>query len=84
MLKARIVLVTGRLLGWAGLQESYQTLSNEVVQRYDTSLKTIRAIGFSAMMHRELHYLLPIGSIKQRRNRWKPILPTRFLQKNKA
>lgn len=36
---------------WIGLQESYRELSNEVEQRYDTSLKSIAAIGFSAMMH---------------------------------
>lgn len=36
---------------WAGLQESYRELNNEVMQRYDASLKTIGAIGFSAMMH---------------------------------
>jgi sugar (pentulose or hexulose) kinase len=33
------------------LQESYQNLSNEVVEKFDTQLKTIGAIGFSAMMH---------------------------------
>ena len=36
---------------WKGLQESYWNLSNEVSEKYDTSLKTISAIGFSAMMH---------------------------------
>ncbi len=36
---------------WAGLQESYRKLSNEVLEKYNTPLKTIGAIGFSAMMH---------------------------------
>jgi len=36
---------------WAGLQESYRKLCNEVSEKYGTPLKTIGAIGFSAMMH---------------------------------
>jgi sugar (pentulose or hexulose) kinase len=36
---------------WAGLQESYQNLSTEVSEKYGVTLKTIGAIGFSAMMH---------------------------------
>ena len=36
---------------WAGLQESYQNLSSEVQEKYKTTLKTVGAIGFSAMMH---------------------------------
>ncbi|HVM71970.1 MAG TPA: FGGY-family carbohydrate kinase [Anaerolineales bacterium] len=36
---------------WAGLQESYRKLSQDVLEKYDTPLKTIGAIGFSAMMH---------------------------------
>ncbi len=36
---------------WTGLQESYQKLSNEIVENYDTQLQTIGAIGFSGMMH---------------------------------
>src|SRR5512142_194449 len=36
---------------WAGLQESYRKLSSEVFEKYNTPLKTIGAIGFSAMMH---------------------------------
>ncbi len=36
---------------WAGLQESYRNLSKEVLEKYNTPLKTIGAIGFSAMMH---------------------------------
>ncbi|HSL44190.1 MAG TPA: FGGY-family carbohydrate kinase [Anaerolineales bacterium] len=36
---------------WTGLQESYRKLSNEVSEKYNTRLKTIGAIGFSAMMH---------------------------------
>jgi sugar (pentulose or hexulose) kinase len=36
---------------WSGLQESYRNLSNDVFEKYNTPLKTIGAIGFSAMMH---------------------------------
>ena len=36
---------------WAGLQECYRTLSNDVVEQYNTPLTAIGAIGFSAMMH---------------------------------
>ena len=36
---------------WAGLQNSFQNLSSEVLENYNTPLKTIGAIGFSAMMH---------------------------------
>jgi len=36
---------------WIGLQESYRKLRNEVFEKYDTSLQTIGAIGFSGMMH---------------------------------
>ena len=36
---------------WTGLQESYRQLSNEISEKYNSSLKTIGAIGFSAMMH---------------------------------
>lgn len=36
---------------WAGLQDSYRKLSSEVFENYNTPLKTIGAIGFSAMMH---------------------------------
>jgi sugar (pentulose or hexulose) kinase len=36
---------------WAGLQESYRNLCKEVSEKYNTPLKTIGAIGFSAMMH---------------------------------
>ena len=36
---------------WAGLQESYRQLSNDVFQQYHTPLTAIGAIGFSAMMH---------------------------------
>jgi len=36
---------------WTGLQESYRGLSNEVFEKYNTPLKTLSAIGFSAMMH---------------------------------
>jgi sugar (pentulose or hexulose) kinase len=36
---------------WKGLQESYRNLCNEVTEKYGGTLKTIGAIGFSAMMH---------------------------------
>ena len=36
---------------WAGLQESYRNLSSEVLEKFNTPLKTIGVIGFSAMMH---------------------------------
>jgi sugar (pentulose or hexulose) kinase len=36
---------------WIGLQESYLKLNNEVFENYNTRLRTIGAIGFSAMMH---------------------------------
>jgi sugar (pentulose or hexulose) kinase len=36
---------------WAGLQESYRKLSSEVLEKYNTPLQTIGAIGFSGMMH---------------------------------
>ncbi len=36
---------------WSGLQESYRNLGKEVSEKYDTPLKAIGAIGFSAMMH---------------------------------
>src|SRR5271156_4442500 len=36
---------------WTGLQESYRKLSKEVLENYEVPLRTIGAIGFSAMMH---------------------------------
>jgi sugar (pentulose or hexulose) kinase len=36
---------------WIGLQESYRKLRDEVFEKYNTPLKTLGAIGFSAMMH---------------------------------
>ncbi len=36
---------------WTGLQNSFQNLSREVSEKYNTPLKSIGAIGFSAMMH---------------------------------
>ncbi|WP_420197484.1 xylulokinase [Enterococcus mundtii] len=36
---------------WKGLQSSYQQLVDEVSAEYETTLTTIGAIGFSAMMH---------------------------------
>ncbi len=36
---------------WKGLQESYRNLSNEVLEKYNTPLQTVGAIGFSGMMH---------------------------------
>lgn len=36
---------------WKGVQDSYQKMANDVKQQYGVTLQTIRAIGFSAMMH---------------------------------
>ena len=36
---------------WNGVQDCYRMLRNEVLEKYHVSLKTIGAIGFSAMMH---------------------------------
>ena len=36
---------------WTGLQDSYQKLSQDVLEKYNTPLQTVGAIGFSAMMH---------------------------------
>lgn len=36
---------------WSGLQESFRNLSREVMEKYNTPLRTVGAIGFSAMMH---------------------------------
>jgi sugar (pentulose or hexulose) kinase len=36
---------------WAGLQESYRKLSNEIFENYHVLLRTLAAIGFSGMMH---------------------------------
>ncbi len=36
---------------WKGLQACYQDLSEEVLAKYGTPLKTIGSIGFSGMMH---------------------------------
>jgi sugar (pentulose or hexulose) kinase len=36
---------------WVGLQASFRQLSETVLAEYNTPLKTIGAIGFSAMMH---------------------------------
>ncbi|MBN1145744.1 MAG: FGGY-family carbohydrate kinase [Anaerolineales bacterium] len=36
---------------WTGLQDCYRKLSNEVIEKYNTPLRNIGAIGFSAMMH---------------------------------
>ena len=50
---------------WNGLQESYRSLSSEVLEKYKVPLQTIGAIGFSAMMHgylafdRDDHLLVP-------------------------
>lgn len=36
---------------WTGLQDSYAKMAEDVRQKYDVTLTTIGAIGFSAMMH---------------------------------
>src|SRR5512133_3238094 len=35
---------------WTGLQESYRRLTNEVLDKYNNTLKTIGAIGVRGMM----------------------------------
>ncbi|MCB0037178.1 MAG: hypothetical protein KDE51_24270, partial [Anaerolineales bacterium] len=35
---------------WTGLQESYRELHNEVLKKYNVTLQTVGAIGFSGMM----------------------------------
>ncbi len=36
---------------WTGVQASYRNLRSEVLKQYNTPLRTLGAIGFSAMMH---------------------------------
>lgn len=36
---------------WTGLRDSYRKMAEDVKEKYDTTLTTIGAIGFSAMMH---------------------------------
>src|SRR5215208_8034201 len=36
---------------WTGLQDSYRKLRDEVSEKYNVQLKTVGALGFSAMMH---------------------------------
>ena len=36
---------------WSGLQDSYRMLKNQVLEKYGVPLKTLGAIGLSAMMH---------------------------------
>ena len=36
---------------WTGLQDSYRKLCDEVVEKYNTPLKSLGVIGFSGMMH---------------------------------
>ena len=36
---------------WKGVQDSYQKMAMDVKQKYGVSVKTVGAIGFSAMMH---------------------------------
>ncbi len=36
---------------WKGLQDCYQDLAKQVKEKYDTSIKTLGSLGFSAMMH---------------------------------
>ncbi len=36
---------------WSGLQDCYRQLCSEVFEKYHVALKSIAAIGFSAMMH---------------------------------
>ena len=36
---------------WKGLQDCYQDLVRSVQEKYDTPIRTLGALGFSAMMH---------------------------------
>lgn len=36
---------------WTGIQKAYQQLSNEVKEKYNTTLSNVGSIGISAMMH---------------------------------
>ena len=36
---------------WAGLQDSYQKMAEDVKQKYGATIQTVGAIGISAMMH---------------------------------
>ncbi len=36
---------------WTGLQDCYQDLARDVKEKYDTEIRQLGAIGFSAMMH---------------------------------
>lgn len=36
---------------WTGLQDSYKKMADDVKQKYEVTIQTIGAIGFSAMMH---------------------------------
>ena len=36
---------------WTGIQECYQDLKKDVFNKYQVSLKKVKSIGFSAMMH---------------------------------
>ncbi len=36
---------------WTGLRDAYKNLAADVKDKYDVTLKTVGAIGFSAMMH---------------------------------
>lgn len=36
---------------WAGLQDCYQKMLEDVKEKYDVTVKTLGAIGFSGMMH---------------------------------
>lgn len=41
---------------WAGLQDCYADLRKDVLQKYNVGIKTLAAIGFSAMMHGYIVY----------------------------
>jgi len=36
---------------WAGLQDTYRALANDVAEKYDVTLTTLGSLGFSGMMH---------------------------------
>ena len=36
---------------WTGIQDSYRNLCREVEEKYDVEITSLKALGFSAMMH---------------------------------
>src|SRR6516225_11402626 len=73
---------------WTGLQESFQKLSKEVSDNYDTPLRTVGAIGFSAMMHGYLAFdkdgnlLVPFRTWRNTTTAWAATALTDLFQFN--